>query len=124
VGRRAEWQRANAKGRLWTAVEARDALAVCDRSGETLAAFARRHGIAVYRLYWWRRRLKKTEGIAKAPDARLIPVMVRGEGIEPRRTNGCIAVIEGALRVEVGDASAVSPAWVAALLRYARESGT
>jgi transposase-like protein len=41
----------------WSEKEARVALAEWRRSGEPLAAFARKHGVAEARLYWWRKRL-------------------------------------------------------------------
>lgn len=105
-------------GKFWRAAEAREALADCARSGETVAAFARRHGLSAKRLYWWRRRLRKQRTV-QSGETRLIPLMLRPEPIEPPPTK--VAVTEGGLRVEVGDASAVSPAWIAALLRLTRE---
>lgn len=120
--KRAEWQGAVKDGSFWTAAEAREALAACERSGETVVAFARRHGLTATRLYWWRQRLKKDKRV-EGGDARLIPVTIRSAGVEPSRTHGCVCVIDGELRIEVVDASAVPPGWVAALLRLWREGG-
>jgi transposase-like protein len=123
MGKRAGWQRAIEAGRLWTAADAQEALAACGRSGESTVAFARRHGLNATRLYWWRQHLKKESLPAKELErARLIPVMVSADKEEPR-TNEQVIVVDGALRVEIGNANAVSPAWVAALLRFAREDG-
>jgi transposase-like protein len=41
----------------WGESEARAALAALDESGETMAAFAGRHGYSVQRLTFWRKRL-------------------------------------------------------------------
>jgi len=121
--KQADWERAIASGKFWTAVDAREALAACSRSGETIGAFARRHGLAAKRLYWWRRRLKSDTAVEDG-DARLIPVTVRAERVEPRAaTSGSVAVVAGELRIEVGEAGAVSPAWIAELLRLVREGG-
>ena len=124
------WQRAIKAGRFWTEAEAREALAERRRSGESVVAFARRHGMSAKRLYWWRQQLKTrttkagrgTE--AKGEDvARLIPVTLRPVPVEAQAKEG-VVVTDGELRVEVGVASAVSPTWVATLLRLVRESGT
>ncbi len=42
----------------WTVEEAREALASARRSGLSLAAFARRHGLSDRQLYWWHMRLR------------------------------------------------------------------
>lgn len=42
----------------WTEQEARDALAAASRSGLSLAAFARHHGMSDRQLYWWHMRLR------------------------------------------------------------------
>jgi transposase-like protein len=125
--KQADWQRATAAGKFWTAADAREALAACARSGETTVAFARRHGLSAKRLYWWRQRLRKERNV-EGVEARFIPVTVRPGKIERgaagAQTNGCVAaVVDGELRVEVGDASAVSAAWIAELLRLVREGG-
>ena len=124
------WQRAITTGRFWTEAEAREALAERRRSGESVVAFARRHGISAKRLYWWRHQLKtrttKAERGNDAPReavARLIPVTVRPVPNEAQANEG-VVVTDGELRVEVGVASAVSPTWIATLLRLVRESGT
>jgi transposase-like protein len=44
----------------WTEDEARAVFAAWRASDESLSAFARRHGIGVQRLYWWKRRLGST----------------------------------------------------------------
>jgi transposase-like protein len=48
-------------GPRWTEQEARDALAVLQRSGKPVSVFAAEHGLDPQRLYSWRRRLGKAE---------------------------------------------------------------
>jgi transposase-like protein len=43
--------------RHWTEAHARSVLDELDASGESVVAFAQRHGLVAQRLYWWRRRL-------------------------------------------------------------------
>lgn len=47
----------------WTDDEARDALAAVHRSGLSLSAFARRHGLCESQLYWWRARLRSHRNV-------------------------------------------------------------
>jgi transposase-like protein len=113
---------------LWTEADAREALEACASSGESIWVFARRHGIVPERLYRWKRVLKKRSSRAMATgplqkrdrDARLIPVTVRAPPFETCRDEH-VVIVDGALRVEIGTTSAVSPGWVAALLRLVRE---
>jgi transposase-like protein len=124
------WQRAIKEGALWTEADARDALEACASSGESIWVFARRHGVVPERLYRWKRVLKKKRRRAtpvgpmqkRDLDARLIPVTVRAAPVETPK-NEQVVVVDGALRLEIGTTSAVSPGWVAALLRLVREGG-
>lgn len=124
--RRTRWERALERGAYWSETEARAALATQKKSGESIAAFARRHGIAPKRLYWWRDRLAVAEeGRSKRstePIGRLIPLTVV-QAPAPRGLVGGhrVVVIDGGLRVEVEEPEAVSPAWVATLVRAVRD---
>ena len=40
----------------WTEDEARDVLAAASQRGDSLSAFARRHGLSDRNLYWWQSR--------------------------------------------------------------------
>ena len=95
----------------WTASEAKQALAAWQRSGETMAAFARRKGVSTQRLLWWRKRLAE-----HAVPAELVPVVVRatvpGTGVRIA-LDGC--------EVEVGELTAATATWVALLVRALRE---
>lgn len=57
--------------RRWTRREAGEVLAELERSGASLAAFARREGLSAERLYRWRARLTKTKAtfVEIRPDA-------------------------------------------------------
>lgn len=46
--------------RRWSETEARAALAELERTGESDAAFARRHGISTQRLRYWRKQVEAT----------------------------------------------------------------
>lgn len=64
----------------WTAEDARRALAEWDRSGLTIAEFARSQGYAPFRLYEWRRKLaaaeRERETTVPPPLPALMPVRV------------------------------------------------
>jgi transposase-like protein len=93
----------------WTEDEARTTLERWRQSGETIAAFARGHGVSAPRLYWWRRRLSATVPAAgPRPEIRFAPATILSEAaarIELRLPNG--------IAVEVTNAS---PVWAAAMI--------
>ena len=66
--------RAALQGDYWRAASAELIVTAWEQSGETLAAFARRHGVRPNRLARWRDRLRKTRGPARL---RFHPVKVR-----------------------------------------------
>jgi hypothetical protein len=85
----------------WTDDDARAVLDEWRRSGETLAAFGRRHGVTAARLYWWKKRLAAT------PTLSLVPASIISEGavLTIRLPSG--------VAIEVTSAS---PSWVAAIV--------
>jgi transposase-like protein len=107
----------------WTEEDARQVMAAWKRSGETVAAFARREGLCTQRVYWWRDRLGLNHdevAIAQSATASLVPaflpVTVRAPVREGRSTAVTVVVGDG-LRVEVTELGATSAAWVVALVR-------
>ena len=70
----------------WSESEARAVLEQWRRSGDPLAVFARKRGIAAPRLYWWRRKFSfEVAGSGSAMDSPqpvLLPVSVVAEGPE------------------------------------------
>ena len=89
-------------GRNWTEAEAREVLVACDASGESAAAFARRLGVDVHRLWRWRRRLSAASSF--------VPVDVRGSW------PAVVVTTEDGVRVEVSTVDATSAEWVATML--------
>jgi|HubBroStandDraft_1064217.scaffolds.fasta_scaffold201326_2 transposase-like protein len=112
------WQRAIAQSRSWTNEEAAQAIAACEASGLTTAAFARRHGSTGGRFQYWRKRLR---AVGAEGDARLLPVKIvePGQARLVEREPGRVVVVDGRLRVEMAGMPA---AWVATLIRLLRES--
>jgi transposase-like protein len=124
---RKAWKQAIETGTPWSRTDGEAALEAQKKSGESVAAFARRHGIVVQRLYWWRHRLvaDKKRMRRKKPGApaiaRLIPLSVIEAPAIGRPAGGRgVVVMDGGLRVEVEEPEAVSPTWVAALIRTVR----
>jgi transposase-like protein len=92
----------------WTEDEARTALERWRQSGDTIAAYARAHGVSAPRLYWWRRRLSaRVPAAGPSPEIRFAPAAIIAEAarVEFRLPNG--------IAVEVTNAS---PSWAAALI--------
>src|SRR5258705_5598101 len=90
-------------GQTWTDDEARVVLDEWRRSGESIAAFARKHGFAAPRLYWWKKRLLSvtTRGLSLVPAA----IISTGASVTIR--------LPGEVALEVANAS---PSWVAAIV--------
>ncbi|HET9626575.1 MAG TPA: hypothetical protein VFP84_34670 [Kofleriaceae bacterium] len=88
-------------------------LADWERSGETLEAFARGHGLVPQRLAWWKKRL-----CAARPEPRsavtFIPAAVIDAVPAPTVTPGAVIRLSHGIAIEIEGAS---PAWVAALAR-------
>lgn len=109
------WERAIDDGRPWTDAEAARALAACDASGMSTAAFARMHNVTPGKIYFWRKTLtakRRTKG-------RLVPVTVVSEHAAAGATQPRVVVSHGRLRLDI---EGVSPEWVATLIRLIRES--
>jgi hypothetical protein len=118
------WQRAIADGTSWSASDAREAIEEWERSGESMAVFARRHGLAPSRLYWWKHRLQNGSTTATEVGAQLVPMVLRPTGASfVGHTQDGVVVTDGMVRIEIGDVHAVAPEWVATLLRLVRGSG-
>ena len=61
----------------WSAERAREWLTEAKQSGESLSAFAERHGIDPQRLYSWRRKLDGVKGAASSTKSEVfVPVRV------------------------------------------------
>jgi transposase-like protein len=53
--------------KVWTEAQARVVLEEQARSGESINAFARRHGVTPQRVRWWRDRIAKKKTFALLP---------------------------------------------------------
>jgi len=101
----------------WTEGEARAVLDEWKRSGKSMAAFARHHGLTAPRLYWWRKKLQATTATTPAlagPEAAPTPPMM---SLVPASivVGGASLMIRlaGEVSIEVAEAS---PSWVAAMV--------
>lgn len=104
-------------GATWTEGDARAILDEWKRSGKSIAAFAREHGVTAPRLYWWRKKLQATTATIPAwtgsvatplsPAMSLVPasIVVGGASLMIR--------LPGEVSIDVAEAS---PSWVAAMV--------
>lgn len=78
-----------------------------ERSGESLAALARRLGVGPARLYWWKKRLGPGYPATAAPTLQLVPAMVTREA-----TVAIVVRLPGDVTIEIAD---VTPSAVVAI---------
>lgn len=109
----------------WSSDQGERVVATWRRSGLSMNAFARQHGLVAQRLHWWRRRIegetrpepkapkKRRRPVAAMEETRLVPVVLRAPEVE---RNPAIAVRLGPVVLEVSEPGIVSPEWVAALM--------
>lgn len=90
----------------WSPDDARQILEAWRRTGESLAAFGRRHGYAAARLYWWRKRLASAP--VELTTLSLVPATVTSEATSPITIR-----LPSAIVVE---ATSATPAWIAAVV--------
>lgn len=99
------WEKKARAGERWSEIEGRAAIAAWKASGDTVAAFARDHGVDPQRIGWWRKRLAEGESVAAA----LVPVTIAASRM------GAVRVRVDDVEIEIVDGELVSPEWVAAL---------
>lgn len=110
----------------WTTRDARRVLAAWKASGLTLSAFARRRGLQVQRLSWWKRRLEgaphhaNTSASSTTPPAPFIPLTVCAA--EAEAPAAMVELVDGGLRIELRALEAASVTWLAALVRALGEA--
>ena len=90
----------------WTPEEAQLLLDEWQRTDVSLAAFARRHGIAPRRLYWWKTRLASTP----VTSLTLIPATLVGVDVP---TAPITVRLPGGIAIEI---ASTSPSLVAAIV--------
>ena len=97
----------------WKAEEARGALNAWKKSGQPLAAYARRLGVSDTRLRWWRDRLGEWNATSEPTEPRLVPAVVT-------TVSSAAAVtvhVPGGVTIEVTDTAAVPAEWMVAVTR-------
>ncbi len=90
---------------IWSDDDARFLLDEWQRSGETIAAFSRKRGIAPPRLYWWK---KKLGPIVATAGPSLVPASIVSESVARLTIR-----LPDEITIEVADAS---PSFVAAIV--------
>jgi len=107
----------------WKQADAVRVLEAWKRSGESMAAFARRHGLGARRLSWWRERV---DAVVEEAPVRFIPAMVRPAplvSLRPSSPQGAVVVEVGGVRVSISDPQGTDPRWVAAVVSALRGEG-
>jgi hypothetical protein len=107
------------KKRRWTAATARAALEAWRKSGLSLAGFARTHGVGVWRLGWWRKRM---EGGAQRRATPIVPLTFIPATVASAGRTRIAVRLPGGVEIEAADAEALPAGWVAALVRQLRAS--
>jgi transposase-like protein len=113
-----------AAAQQWSAEEGERVVATWRRSGLSMRAFAKQHGLVAQRLHWWRRRIEgearpeskpktKRRPASAIEEARLVPVVLRAPQVQ---LGPAIAVRHGDTVLEVREPGIVSPEWIAALM--------
>jgi transposase len=105
----------------WSESEAQEILALLQRSGQSVAAFAREQGLTPQRLYWWRKRLGG--GAAWRPSEEvhvdLVPVQITEDA---RAVSEAVVVVRLPSGVVLEVPPTASPHWTAALARALEEA--
>ena len=129
MAKKANWIQAIGEQRQWREADARQALDTWERSGQSMSAFMRQHGMSADRLRWWRKRLNGRDAagnghvLAQVPQdvalAPLLPVMVTTSGYEVPM----VTVMFDDVRVEIAEPAQVAPTWVGELVHSLRRQG-
>ena len=109
-----ETKLAELRERRWTKQDARVLLDAIERSGKTVRAFARAHGLNANRIYKWREQLANEEAEA-TEQLSFTPVVVTGLGRTPT-----LVIRRGELEIDVLDPQKVEPRWLAQLIAAAQ----
>jgi transposase-like protein len=104
------WLRTLRGRRHWQHDEAARVLDAWAVSGESMAAFARRHGLRAERLSWWKARLGAPQATA-GDSLTLVPLTVRAA---PSDLAAVVLVVDGAsARLDVRQPERVPARWLA-----------
>lgn len=98
----------------WTEQRGREVVRAWRKSGQSMSAFARKHGWNVQRMAYWRDRVDEADmaGVERAP-GRFLPAVVVNSPASP----ACRAriVFPSGVTIEVEQIGEIAPDWVAAL---------
>ena len=100
----------------WTPDEARAIFDEWHRSGESIAAFARRYGVSASRLYWWRRRLEDASVVGPS----FVPASIAHVQRPPAPVERVLVSTDAMVTVRLADITIevahATPSWVAAMV--------
>jgi len=85
------------------------------REGISASAYAKRHAVAVARLYYWQRKLRAPAVAAEALEPRAFVALRVGHAIGARVMAHCSLVLESGVRLEM--TALPTPEWLAAVGR-------
>jgi hypothetical protein len=101
----------------WTEAHAKRLLEAHEKSGVSLAEFARREGVRARRLQWWRDRLR-SQRASKSEATTFAPAVVKKAArVVLARGAAVVIVARSGATIEVSDPARVSPSWIAAVVR-------
>lgn len=115
-------KRAGSRGQQrWSESEAEEILSLLERSGQSIAAFAREQGLTPQRLYWWRNRLGwgAASRLSGEAPADLVPVQITEDA---RVVSEAAIVVRLPSGVVLEVPPGASPHWAAALARALEEA--
>jgi hypothetical protein len=128
--RSAEAKEGRRKWKWWRESEARKQVEGWRASGESLSAFARKHGYSSSRLKWWLKRMgewssptrsRSSPEVSRWVEARVVTGAMPEREEAPRADAARVVVhAPGGVRVEVVDTGAVPAEWVAAMVKELR----
>ena len=107
----------------WKREDAARVLEESTRSGDSMAAFSRRHALSLKKLRNWRDRLKGASAAQRS--VRLVAAVARPAPLltlEGTRASASVIVEAQGIRVEEVDPQSTDPQWVAALVASLREA--
>ena len=102
---------------VWTEAHAKRLLETCDKSGLSVAEFARRQGIRAQRLHWWRARLARTPAHKAPTPTSFVPAVVKAPKVMLGRSMVVVIETRSGARIEIADTARVSPPWIGAVVR-------
>lgn len=93
-------------------------VAAIKREGISANAYAKRHGLAVTRLYYWQRKLRATAVAAEVSRSSTFVALRIGHAVGAQVPAICTLALEPGMRLEM--AALPAPEWLVALSRAMR----